>query len=55
MMVLVVIAVIMTFVAFFSYMPATHRQVKERFSPEGKAKAKAEKEKKAAEKAASGK
>ena len=52
MMVLVVIAVIMTFVAFFSYMPATRRQVKERFSPEGKARAKAEKEKKAAEKAA---
>lgn len=52
MMVLVVIAVIMTFVAFFSYMPETHRQVQERFSPEGKVKAKAEKEKKALEKAA---
>ncbi len=52
MMVLVVIAVIMTFVAFISYMPETHRQVQERFSPEGKAKAKAEKEAKAAEKAA---
>lgn len=52
MMVLVVICVIMTFVAFFSYMPETHRQVKERFSPEGKAKFQAEKEKKAAEKAA---
>lgn len=36
MMALVVIAVIMTFVAFFSYMPETHRQVQERFSPEGK-------------------
>lgn len=46
MMVLVVIAVILTFVAFFSYMPETHRQVQARFSPEGKAKAKAEKEKK---------
>ena len=44
MMVLVVIAVIMTFVAFISYMPGVHRQVQERFSPEGKAKAKAEKE-----------
>ena len=43
MMALVVIAVIMTFVAFFSYMPETHRQVKARFSPEGKAKARAEK------------
>lgn len=52
MMVLVVIAVIMTFTAFISYMPETHRQVKERFSPEGKAKAKAEKEAKKAEKAA---
>ncbi len=51
MMVLVVIAVIMTFVAFFSYMPETHRQVQERFSPEGKAKAAAAKAKKAAEKA----
>lgn len=52
MMVLVVIAVIMTFTAFISYMPETHRQVKERFSPEGKAKAKAEMEAKKAEKAA---
>ena len=52
MIVMVVIALIMTFVAFFSYMPETHRQVKERFSPEGKARAKAEKEKKAAEKKA---
>lgn len=51
MMVLVVIAVIMTFVAFISYMPETHRQVKERFSPEGKAKARAEKEARQAEKA----
>ncbi|MBQ7688045.1 MAG: CDP-alcohol phosphatidyltransferase family protein [Clostridia bacterium] len=41
---LVVVAVIMTFVAFASYMPETHRQVKARFSPEGKAKAQAEKE-----------
>ena len=55
LMVLVVISVILTFVAFFSYMPETHRQVKERFSPEGKAKAQAEKEKKAAAKAGSGK
>ena len=52
MMALVVLAVIMTFVAFFSYMPETRRQVKERFSPEGKAKAQEAKEKKAAEKAA---
>lgn len=44
MMVLVVISVIMTFVAFASYMPEVHRQVKERFSPEGKAKAKQMKE-----------
>lgn len=44
MMVLVVISVILTFTAFASYMPETKRQVKERFSPEGKAKAKAEKE-----------
>ena len=48
---LVVIAVIMTFVAFISYMPETRRQVKERFSPEGKAKARAEKEARQAEKA----
>ncbi len=52
MMILVVIAVIMTFVAFISYMPETHRQVQERFSPEGKERARLEKEKKAAEKAA---
>ena len=52
LMVMVVIALLMTFVAFFSYMPETHRQVKERFSPEGKARFKAEKEKKAAEKKA---
>ena len=44
MMTLVVIAVLMTFIAFFSYMPETRRQVKQRFSPEGKAKARAEKE-----------
>lgn len=50
MMVLVVIAVIMTFVAFISYMPETRRQVKERFSPEGKEKARAEKEARKAEK-----
>lgn len=55
MMVMVVIAVIMTFVAFFSYMPETHRQVQERFSPEGKERVKAEKEKKAAEKNAASK
>ena len=48
MMVLVVVAVIMTFTAFFSYMPETHRQVKERFSPEGKARAQVKKEEKAA-------
>ena len=47
MMALVIIAVIMTFVAFISYMPETRRQVKERFSPEGKAKALAEKREKA--------
>ncbi len=50
MMVLVVIALVMTFVAFFSYMPETRRQVKERFSPEGKAKAQAEKAARLAEK-----
>jgi len=44
MMILVVISVIMTFVAFASYMPGVHKQVKERFSPEGKAKAKQMKE-----------
>ncbi len=44
MIVLVVLSVILTFVAFFSYMPETHRQVQARFSPEGKAKARAEKE-----------
>lgn len=47
MMVLVVISVILTFVAFASYMPGVHKQAQERFSPEGKAKAKAEKEAKA--------
>ena len=46
MMVLVVIAVILTFVAFISYMPGVHRQAKVRFSPEGKAAAKAAKEEK---------
>ena len=51
MMVLVVIAVIMTFVAFISYMPGVRRQVKVRFSPEGKEAAKAEKEAKAKAKA----
>lgn len=51
MMVLVVISVIMTFAAFISYMPETHRQVQERFSPEGKEKARAAKEAKKAEKA----
>ena len=51
MMVLVVISVLLTFGAFISYMPETRRQVKERFSEEGKAKAKAEKEKREAEKA----
>lgn len=40
---LVVISAICTLVAFCSYMPETHRQVQERFSPEGKAKRKAEK------------
>ena len=44
MMVLVVVSVILTFIAFISYMPETHRQVKERFSPEGKEKARAAKE-----------
>lgn len=43
MIVLVVIAVIMTFVAFASYMPETYRQFKERFSAEGKAAAEKEK------------
>ena len=51
MMVLVVISVILTFVAFFSYMPETHRQVQARFSPEGKEKARAAKEARAKEKA----
>ena len=46
MMALVIICVILTFTAFFSYMPAVHKQVKERFSPEGKAKAASEKAKK---------
>ena len=44
MMVLVVISVILTFVAFFSYMPGVRKQAKERFSPEGKAAAKAARE-----------
>ncbi len=51
MMVLVVISVILTFVAFFSYVPDIRRQVKARFSPEGKAKARAAKEARAKEKA----
>ena len=51
MMALVVLAVIMTFVAFISYMPETHRQVKERFSPEGKARVAAEIAQKEEEKA----
>ena len=51
MMTLVVISVILTFVAFISYMPGVRRQAKVRFSPEGKAKAKAEKEEKAKAKA----
>lgn len=51
MMILVVISVILTFAAFISYMPETHRQVKERFSPEGKEKAKALKAQREAEKA----
>ena len=51
MMVLVVISVILTFAAFISYMPETHRQVQERFSAEGKAKARAMKEQREAEKA----
>ena len=46
MMVLVVISVILTFVAFFSYMPAVHKQVQARFSPEGKAAAEAAKKEK---------
>lgn len=46
MMVLVVISVITTFMAFASYMPAVRRQVKERFSEEGKKKAKEEAAKK---------
>lgn len=50
MMVLVVISVILTFVAFFSYMPGVHKQAKVRFSPEGKAAARAAKEAKKAEK-----
>ena len=47
MMALVVISVILTFVAFISYMPGVRKQAKVRFSPEGKAAAKAEKEAKA--------
>lgn len=50
MMVLVVLSVILTFTAFFSYMPETRRQVKERFSPEGKEKARAAKEARKAQK-----
>ena len=50
MMVLVVISVILTFVAFFSYMPGVRKQAKVRFSPEGKAAAKAEKDAKNAAK-----
>ena len=46
LMALVIVAVVMTFVAFFSYMPETHRQVQERFSPEGKERARLEKEEK---------
>ncbi len=42
MMVLVVISLIATFIAFASYMPGTYSQVKERFSEEGKRKAKEE-------------
>ena len=51
MMVLVVIAVIMTFVAFISYMPGVRKQAKVRFSPEGKAAARAEREARAKAKA----
>ena len=51
MMVLVVFSVILTFVAFFSYVPDIRRQVKGRFSPEGKAKARAAKEARRKEKA----
>ena len=51
MMVLVVISVILTFAAFISYMPETHRQVQERFSPEGKQKAREQKELRLKEKA----
>ncbi len=40
MMVLVVISLIATFVAFASYMPGVYSQAKERFSEEGKKKAK---------------
>lgn len=40
MMVLVVISLISTFVAFASYMPGVYSQAKERFSEEGKKKAK---------------
>ena len=45
MMVLVVISLISTFVAFASYMPGVYKQAKERFSEEGKRKAKEEAEK----------
>ena len=43
--ILVSIAAICTIVAFCSYMPETHRQVQYRFSEEGKARRKEEKEK----------
>lgn len=45
MIVLVVISLISTFVAFASYMPGVYKQAKERFSEEGKRKAKEEAEK----------
>lgn len=45
MMVLVVISLIATFVAFASYMPGVRKQAKERFGKEGKNKAKQEAEK----------
>ncbi|MGN1419684.1 MAG: CDP-alcohol phosphatidyltransferase family protein [Acutalibacteraceae bacterium] len=44
--ILVVIAALTCVVAFISYMPETHRQVKERFSKEGKEARKLEKSKK---------
>lgn len=45
MMVLVVISLISTILAFLSYMPGVYKQVKERFSEDGKKKAKEEAEK----------